>query len=512
MDEDKIKEIKQQYALDLDVFASEEVVDLPKIANITAVPVVCDEMSDELKEQYKDVATSVTELALKPTNIEYKKFMQQLIDEDIENSLKTDGKISEKCLLSAMERRAKFQEVERSIVRPLIEENEKKPVEEVFEDIKFVTTKSDNKSFPYNVQIWRKVEDDFVYAGEGKFCRNKEEAARYKAKILKEERGNDIDTSHVILTDKEEDGVKFSCTINGRELSVKFLYEDVPELKDFTAKELGEMVARGLEDWDIFKDYIQREKSKEGKYLYEKPKRFSSDVNLWRDTLAGEILLWEKEEDYFYQQFTYANAMLDNTLTECSKKYTKLNNVNQKYEKHLAKYEIPHKKFHSMIAYSLSRSIKDKEYETVRDNLKTMEWYKLKRKMFWKPFPFGNTIAKVLNKIHDKLDEIRVSLHLSAGTKVNLKKPYGQMDKVERIFVRVQQREKLKELEEESPNIRRKLDGVPDFEKAEKSIWAKESEKMMESVRTKINEKKNDKMFVQEESRIKKIKDKVMHR
>ena len=385
-------------------------------------------------------------------------------------------------------------------------------MEETFGNIKFITIKSDREDFPYNVQIWRKVEDDFVYAGEGKFCKNKEEAERYKGKILKEEKGNNLDTSHVVLTDKENDGVRFSCTINGRELSVKFLYDDVPELKDIPAKELGAMVVKGLADWDTFKDYIQRQKSKEGKYLYEAPKRFSSDVNLWRDTLAGEIALWEKEEDYYYQQFTYANAMLDNTLSECSKKYSKLSKVTEKYDNHLKKYEIPHKKFHSMLAYSLSRSIQDKQYETVRENLKTMEWYKVKRQRFWKPFPFGNTIAKVLNKLHDKLDEIRVSLHLSAGTKVDLDKPFGKMDTVERIFYRVQLRDKLKELEEESPNIRRKLDGVPNFQKAEKSAWAKECEKTMETVRAKIEEKKNDRAFVQEESQMKKFKDKIMRR
>ena len=77
---------------------------------------------------------------------------------------------------------------------------------ETKEKLKVTITKQEN-FFPdgspcWNAQIWKKIDNkhDFVYAGNGRFCKSLEEAKNYKKEILK-----------TFIKSKENNSYDFSC-------------------------------------------------------------------------------------------------------------------------------------------------------------------------------------------------------------------------------------------------------------------------------------------------------------
>ena len=104
-------------------------------------------------------------------------------------------------------------------------------------------------------------------------------------------------------------------------------------------------------------------------------------------------------------------------------------------------------------------------------------------------FPFGGSIAKAINKVHDFFDDIRVSMHISAGTKVDINKPIKDMNKVERLFCRVNLRQEIKTIQmEEMTDIRGKLNRAYSPVKEREAAWVDECRKERERLKGVIDE------------------------
>lgn len=468
MEDKRVEELKSLYKLNLSEFDQSEgnVIKLPKNLRVEEHSVWCEGMPDE----YKDVVTRGGSIALKSSSDLYKEHLQEMIDDFVRDASKEkDKEIRNGFLDDAIRCRVHYQQVQEQLIIPevlRIKEEEKAKEEEKVRD----EVKSDVKDEKVKEEVKEEIKEKEEVRDESDY--------KYSS-------GRGV----IIYTNKADDKLEVSCVINGVNFETAFSFSDVPELKDYSAKDLNNAIVDSLSQWDMMKDLRQRQRSEAGEYLYEERSMPNRNPMLWRDILESSSRGWLNEEERLQKKYQYTKGLLETKTSECSEKYNKFMKLEKSYGNHLEKMDEPRRKFHSMISYSLARSIKNNKYETVRRELRQLESYKVKRNNFLRKFPFGGSIAKAINKVHDFFDDIRVSMHISAGTKVDINKPIKDMNNVERLFCRVNLRQEIKTIQmEEMTDIRGKLNRAYSPVKEREAVWVDECRKERERLKGIIDE------------------------
>ena len=477
------KRLRVMYKLDLDEFDKSEgnIVSLPKTFKIEGYPLWCEGMDESLKTEEKSSRNSIS---LKADSNEYKNHMQSLIEDDIKAAANSDDEEYKKGMMElAMSTRAHYQEVYDKLIAPELEKTKK---EEIKNDIK---------------------EDKVEEKDDVKEKNDKEEIKEETKKEKNEE--EKIAQHNFIKASKFDRGIVVSCSIKGVEFSTEFLYGDVPELKDYTASQIAESVSKGLSQWDTMKDLRQRQRSEAGEYLFEEQSFPNHNPLLWRDILESSSKGWLDEEEYLEKKYNYTLGLSEKRITDCSSKFNKFLSIEKSYDKHLRRMDEPRNKFHSMVSYALARSVRNERYESVRNELQQLEQYKVKRYNFLKHFPFGGTVANAINTVNDFFDNVRVSMHISSGTTVDISKPISQMNKVERLFCRVNLRQELQTIQMESmPNLRGKLNDAYIPVKGNEASWVQKCRDNRETLKKKIDEEL-EKSVPKKEKKEEKTKEKI---